>query len=292
MPTNVSLQLRVQLPSATPVADGAWVTPASLPAVWPYARLLKLATSKAVAAICRANNFPLPTVAPHVLARGTMLILHLTCHPDLAEILQNRPCNLFPIPFPTAPNLHGLMGYGQDAIMSKFRLVRLDPGITDEALVSLMGEHGINVARLTRPDGVQPSQGEADQGAVSLGLSTTAEILVSGPGRPPREAQLVGNVNGVERVRVVRFDPIPPPHRLSPLSPEDMDRIKRGFPDSPPPRHTTVPNTSRGQIQEDLRPYTLVWAGPARSSASPRWTTGRRWQHPSCCVWDWRQPWD
>eukprot|EP00798_Chlamydomonas_sp_ICE-L_P031720 gene31720-6918_t len=274
-PTNACLQLRVQLPAAAPATVAGWVTPASHPSVWPHARLLQLATSKALAAICRSKNLPLPTMAARVFARGSMLHLDLACSPGLAEVLHALPSLLLPIPFPTAPGLHGLFGRGPDSILSKYRLIRMDPSLSDEDLVSLLGRQGIRVAHLAHPDGVQPSQGEVAQGAVSLGTNTTVDILVSGPTRPPRQARLVSSE--VEKERMVRFDPVAPPHRLPPLSPGDCDRIKHGFQDSPAPldplHHPTPHEAYNGQHLKG-HPYTLVRTSPTQCSAPLMWTIG------------------
>eukprot|EP00798_Chlamydomonas_sp_ICE-L_P008717 gene8717-33698_t len=268
-PTNACMQLRVQLPAAAPATVAGWVTPASHPSVWPHARLFQLATSKALAAICRSKNLPLPTMAARVFARGSMLHLDLACSPGLAEVLHALPFLLLPIPFPTAPGLHGLFGRGPDSILSKYRLIRMDPSLSDEDLVSLLGRQGIRVAHLAHPDGVQPSQGEVAQGAVSLGTNTTVDILVSGPTRPPRQARLVSLED--EKERVVRFDPVAPPHRLPPLSPGDCDRIKHGFQDSPAPldplHHPTPHEAYNGQHLKGQTP--TPWAGPVPPNTQP-----------------------
>eukprot|EP00798_Chlamydomonas_sp_ICE-L_P011438 gene11438-36017_t len=209
-------------------------------------------------------------MAARVFARGSMLHLGLACSPGLAEVLHALPSLLLPIPFPTAPGLHGLFGRGPDSILSKYRLIRMDPSLSDEDLVSLLGRQGIRVAHLAHPDGVQPSQGEVAQGAVSLGTNTTVDILVSGPTRPPRQARLVSSED--EKERVVRFDPVAPPHRLPPLSPGDCDRIKHGFQDSPAPldplHHPTPHEAYNGQHLKGQTP--TPWSGPVPPNAQPR----------------------
>eukprot|EP00798_Chlamydomonas_sp_ICE-L_P003413 gene3413-13456_t len=258
-PTNACLQLRVQLPAAAPATVAGWVTPASHPSVWPHARLFQLATSKALAAICRSKNLPLPTMAARVFARGSMLHLDLACSPDLAEVLHALPSLLLPIPFPTAPGLHGLFGRGPDSILSKYRLIRMDPSLSDEDLVSLLGRQGIRVAHLAHPDGVQPSQGEVAQGAVSLGTNTTVDILVSGPTRPPRQARLVSSED--EKERVDSPAPLDPLHHPTPHEAYNGQHLKG-----------QTPTPWSGQVPPDAQPRSCGQMGAGRNA--PHFTVG------------------